>query len=83
MEGVDTLIGGDKLILKGLTFHAFHGVVAEERILGQKFFVDIDAWMDLKPAGISDNLSHTFNYIEIYRLVTNKFTTLIKFIEYA
>jgi 7,8-dihydroneopterin aldolase/epimerase/oxygenase len=67
MEGFDALIGGDKLIMRGLIFHAFHGVVAEERILGQ----------DLKPAGISDNLSHTFNYIEIYRLVTNKFTTLI------
>lgn len=43
MEGVDALIGGDKVIPKGLTFHAFHGVVAEERTLGQKFFVDIDA----------------------------------------
>lgn len=76
MEGVDVLIGGDKLILKGLTFFGFHGAIAEERTLGQKFIVDVDAWMDLKPAGKSDNLSDSFSYVEIYRSVTKKFTTL-------
>nr|AFK38924.1 unknown [Medicago truncatula] len=63
---MDALIGGDKLILKGLTFFGFHGAIKEENTLGQKFVVDIDAWMDLKPAGISDHLSHTFSYVEIY-----------------
>jgi len=66
---MDALIGGDKLILRGLTFFGFHGAIKEENTLGQKFVVDIDAWMDLKPAGISDNLSHTFSYAEIYRSV--------------
>ena len=42
---------GDKLILRGLSFHGFHGAKPEERTLGQKFLVDIDAWMDLKAAG--------------------------------
>lgn len=70
MEGYDAVISGDKLILKGLIFYGFHGARPEERTLGQKFFVDVDAWMDLKPAGKSDNLSHTFNYVEIYRSVT-------------
>ncbi|AES67269.1 putative dihydroneopterin aldolase [Medicago truncatula] len=66
MEGVDALIGGDKLILRGLTFYGFHGAIAEERTLGQKFVVDVDAWLDLKPAGKSDNLSDSFSYAEIY-----------------
>lgn len=70
MEGVDALIGEDKLVLKGLSFYGFHGVLKEERTLGQKFFVDIDAWMDLKPAGKSDNLSDSFSYVELYRSVT-------------
>ncbi|CAI8614951.1 unnamed protein product [Vicia faba] len=68
MEGVDALIHRDKLVLKGLSFYGFHGVLKEEKILGQKFFVDIDAWMDLKPAGKSDNLSDSFSYVEIYRI---------------
>lgn len=68
MEGHDgALLQGDKLILRGLTFHGFHGAKPEERKLGQKFFVDVDAWMDLKAAGKSDHLSDTVSYTEIYR----------------
>uniref|UniRef100_A0A0D6R6I3 7,8-dihydroneopterin aldolase n=1 Tax=Araucaria cunninghamii TaxID=56994 RepID=A0A0D6R6I3_ARACU len=60
---------GDKLILKGLKFHGFHGVHEAERQLGQKFLVDIDAWLDLKKAGKSDKLEDTVSYAEIYRFV--------------
>ncbi|KAL6997899.1 Dihydroneopterin aldolase 1 [Sarracenia purpurea var. burkii] len=63
------VIKGDKLVLRGLKFHGFHGVKLEERKLGQKFLVDVDAWMDLQAAGKSDNLSDTISYTEIYRIV--------------
>ncbi|OWM79019.1 dihydroneopterin aldolase 1-like isoform X3 [Punica granatum] len=59
---------GDKLVLRGLMFHGFHGAKEEERKLGQKFLVDIDAWMDLLPAGKSDSLSDTVSYTDIYRI---------------
>ncbi|KAL1369360.1 dihydroneopterin aldolase 2 isoform X2 [Arachis hypogaea] len=65
----ETLMRGDKLILRGLMFHGFHGVNPEERTLGQKFLVDIDAWMDLRAAGKSDNLSDSVSYTDIYRIV--------------
>lgn len=58
---------GDKLVLRGLKFHGYHGVKEEEKKLGQKFLVDVDAWMDLQPAGNSDNLSDTISYTAIYR----------------
>ncbi|TYG53137.1 hypothetical protein ES288_D09G085700v1 [Gossypium darwinii] len=57
---------GDKLILRSLKFHRFHGVKLEEKKLGQKFLVDVDAWMDLWKVDKSDNLSD----IGIYRRVT-------------
>lgn len=41
----------------------------EERTLGQKFVIDVDAWMDLREAGKSDRLSDTISYTEIYRIV--------------
>ncbi|KAL2945532.1 Dihydroneopterin aldolase 2 [Bienertia sinuspersici] len=63
------LMKGDKLILRGLKFHGFHGVKPEERTLGQKFVVDVDAWMDLREAGQSDRLTDTISYTEIYRIV--------------
>ncbi|KAF7815721.1 dihydroneopterin aldolase 2-like isoform X1 [Senna tora] len=67
MEG-NALMKGDKLILRGLKFHGFHGVKPEEKKLGQKFLVDVDAWMDLRAAGKSDNISDTVSYTDIYRI---------------
>ncbi|KAK6126485.1 hypothetical protein DH2020_039758 [Rehmannia glutinosa] len=60
---------GDKLVLRGLKFHGYHGVKPEERTLGQKFVIDVDAWMDLQAAGISDCLSDTISYTAIYSIV--------------
>ncbi|XP_071910026.1 dihydroneopterin aldolase 1 isoform X4 [Coffea arabica] len=60
------LIRGDKLVLRGLKFHGYHGVKQEERKLGQKFLIDVDAWMDLRAAGTSDHLSDTISYTAIY-----------------
>ncbi|KAL0344877.1 UNVERIFIED_CONTAM: Dihydroneopterin aldolase 1 [Sesamum radiatum] len=63
------MIKGDKLVLRGLKFHGYHGVKPEERKLGQKFLIDVDAWMDLRPAGNSDHLSDTISYTAIYSIV--------------
>ncbi|XP_047052763.1 dihydroneopterin aldolase 2-like [Lolium rigidum] len=68
-EEEPTAMGGDKLILRGMQFHGFHGVKQEEKKLGQKFVIDVDAWMDLAAAGDSDDISHTVSYTDIYRIV--------------
>ncbi|KAK9691458.1 hypothetical protein RND81_09G198000 [Saponaria officinalis] len=60
---------GDKLILSGLTFYGFHGVKPEERTLGQRFVVDVDAWSDLQLPGISDRVADTIDYTQIFSIV--------------
>uniref|UniRef100_A0A1D1XU60 7,8-dihydroneopterin aldolase n=1 Tax=Anthurium amnicola TaxID=1678845 RepID=A0A1D1XU60_9ARAE len=67
--GEQALPKGDKLVLKGLRFHGFHGVRPEENKLGQKFVVDVDAWLDLRKPGETDSLSDTVSYTDIYRIV--------------
>ncbi|KAL5171714.1 Dihydroneopterin aldolase 1 [Glycine soja] len=64
----EALIWGDKLTQRGLSFFGFHGALPEERNLGQKFLVDVDAWMDLKAAGKSDHLSDTVSCTDIYAI---------------
>lgn len=59
----------DKIRLKNLGFYGYHGVLAEENKLGQKFFVDIEMTTDLKAAGLSDNVGDTINYAEVYSIV--------------
>lgn len=55
--------------LKNCAFYGYHGVLAAEKELGQRFFVDIRVRMD-KPAQIeADDLSHSVDYGQIFELV--------------
>lgn len=59
----------DKIKFEGMTFYAYHGVYPEENQLGQTFMVDVELSLDLKRAGMTDDLEHTVNYGELYELV--------------
>ena len=58
--------GGDRVLLRGLLFHAHHGVLPAERALGQKFELDLALSLDLRAAGASDALQDTVSYAEVY-----------------
>lgn len=59
----------DRIIMKGMRFYGHHGVLAQEKDLGQIFEVDMDLYLDLDPAGKSDDLNHTVSYAEVFQLV--------------
>ncbi|KAI4346848.1 hypothetical protein L6164_007712 [Bauhinia variegata] len=67
--GSEALFTGDKLILRGLTFHESHGLKPEESSLGQKLLVDVDAWMDTQAVGASHTLTESDYDSAIYRIV--------------
>jgi len=52
-----------------MTFYGYHGVLPEERTLGQRFIVDVSCYLDLQPAGQQDRLDLTVNYAEVYEVV--------------
>jgi dihydroneopterin aldolase len=58
----------DRIILEGMVFYGRHGVLPAERELGQPFVVDAELWLDLRPAGLSDDLAKTVDYGEVHRL---------------
>ena len=59
----------DQIILLGMQFYGYHGVNPEERVLGQRYVVDLTADIDLSHAGESDRLEDTVSYSHIYRSV--------------
>jgi len=59
----------DRIRLAGMVFYGYHGVSPEERSLGQRFVVDLDVEADLRPAGISDELSDTVSYTLLFNAV--------------
>jgi dihydroneopterin aldolase len=61
----------DKILFQGMRFYAYHGVFSEENKLGQTYLVDLEVYMNLQPAGESDQLDKTINYAHLYELVQN------------
>lgn len=58
----------DKIMLKDMAFYAYHGVNPEENVLGQRFVVDIELFLDLQQAGQSDAIEDTVSYAKVYKL---------------
>ncbi len=59
----------DELTLKGMSFHARHGVFDEEKVQGNPFEVDLIFGLSLKEAAQSDELKQTLDYATARNLV--------------
>lgn len=62
-------MGRDTIQLHNMQFYAFHGVNPEEKILGQRFEIDVGLSVDTRAAGLSDDLRQTINYAQVYKIV--------------
>ncbi len=59
----------DRILLDGMVFYGRHGTLPAERELGQPFLVDVELRLDLRPAGLSDDLARTVDYGQVHRRV--------------
>lgn len=55
----------DRITLTGIGAVGHHGVLDQERRVGQPFFVDVTLHTDLSAAGRSDELAQTVDYSEV------------------
>jgi len=55
--------------IENMEFYSFHGHFKEERIVGNKFVVDLTIETDMKAPMESDNLKDAVNYQRIYEIV--------------
>jgi len=63
----------DKIYVKDLEVYAFHGVNKQEKEMGQRFLISLELSLDLREAGISDDLTKTVNYGELSLAVEEEF----------
>ena len=52
----------DRIFIKGLALHAYHGVMPHEGKVGQTFSLDLELNIDLSTAARSDRVAHTVSY---------------------
>ena len=58
----------DRILISNMTFYGHHGVEEAERRLGGRFAMDVELYLDLAPAGESDDLTKTVDYKAVYDL---------------
>jgi dihydroneopterin aldolase len=73
----------DCIQVTGIRCYGYTGYLPEEQVLGQWFEVDLTLWLDLVPAGESDDIADTLDYrraIEIVKQLvkTSKFALVEK-----
>ncbi len=60
------------ILLQSLKFHAYHGVLPQERVTGNDYTVDMRIKYDVSGALTSDDVNDTLNYAEVFRLVAQE-----------
>ncbi len=69
--------------VNGMEFYAYHGCFEEEQKIGNRFIVDIHAEADIRKASLSDDLSKTINYQELYKICKHEMEIPSKLIEHV
>ena len=68
----------DSIKMIQLEVFAYHGCEEDEKINGQKFYIDADLYTDTRDAGINDDLDATVNYAAVCQFI-HKFMTQHRF----
>ncbi|MBQ9376625.1 MAG: dihydroneopterin aldolase [Schwartzia sp.] len=72
----------DKIELVGMDFFGRHGCSEEERLVGQRFLVDVTLYLDLAAAGRTDDMGETVDYAAVFddvrRVVEGKSAALLE-----
>lgn len=65
-----------------MRFHAFHGVLPQERVVGNDYVVDVTINYDFSHAMETDELDDTINYASVYLLVKEEMEKPSKLLEH-
>ena len=69
--------------LRNVRFHAFHGVMPQERRVGAYFLVNLRVGYPLEKAMRSDEVADTLNYAALYAVVREEMMTPSNLLEHV
>lgn len=72
-----------KIYLRNVRFHAFHGVLPQEGIVGNDYLVNLVLDYDFSSAMKTDDLQGTLNYAEVYQKVREEMVVPSKLLEHV
>ena len=69
--------------LKDLRFYAFHGVLPQEKSVGAYFILNICVKVDVERAALTDEISDTVSYADIYQIAKEEMQVTSKLLEHV
>lgn len=72
-----------KIYLRNVRFHAFHGVLPQEGIVGNDYLVNLMLDYDFSSAMKTDDLQGTLNYAEVYQKIREEMAVPSKLLEHV
>ena len=69
--------------LRKVRFHAFHGVMSQEQLVGADFLLDLRVGYPLGQAMQSDEVGDTLDYASLYALVAREMQQPSKLLEHV
>lgn len=69
--------------LDGLRIFAYHGVLPQENRVGAMYTVNLKLETDFLEASLTDDLTHTINYAEVYQAVRAEMEQPSKLLEHV
>ncbi len=71
------------IFLKGLRFHACHGVLPQEQLTGNDYVMDVVVTYPFTLALETDDLADTINYAELYAIIAREMAQPSRLVEHV
>ena len=72
-----------EIVLEEMRFYAHHGVLEQERLVGNSFIVNLTIGLNTCSSLYSDDLKDTINYAEVYKVVQSEMNSPSALLEHV
>ncbi len=69
------------ITLNNLVFFAYHGVMPQEQVVGNEYYVNLKLRVNFEEAALTDDVAKTVNYAEVYEAIKEEMGIPAKLIE--
>lgn len=72
-----------KIFLNDIRLHAYHGVMEQERTVGNDFLISVELEADVERAGETDCLEDTISYADVAQVVRQEMAVASQLVEHV
>ena len=71
------------ILVEGIQIYAYHGCLPEEAKTGRQYIVDVEIETDFSEAAVTDDITKTVNYSDVYAVVKREMAIRSRLIEHV